>query len=268
MSTPVHELSPISKFIFSFISRLDSIGAETWDLRAVAITSAVIFLSFKLLGEKNNVFWEALVHSIVIGIGSGFVVYVNWYDAVAMTGMSEPLRSLQCKGPFTSLHRIIPAITQGYALCDIINGYNIGPAFLAHGICTFLVTTIFAMDPNSSSVLTPVLTMEISSIFLAVLRADFMTPTMKFWDQILFSFTFFLCRILLAPYLCFTTLKIWKDLKDDGDLCLPEYLFYVCAVFSAFFNCLNMYWFIKILKKMHRKVTKVESMSNVVQEGT
>ena len=52
----------------------------------------------------------------------------------------EPNGSFQeCTGPLTSLHRIIPAITQGYALCDIINGFHListglGPEHLAHGV--------------------------------------------------------------------------------------------------------------------------------------
>jgi hypothetical protein len=52
----------------------------------------------------------------------------------------EPFASLQkCLGPLTSLHRIIPAITQGYAVCDIVNGIHLlskglGPEFLAHGL--------------------------------------------------------------------------------------------------------------------------------------
>jgi len=52
----------------------------------------------------------------------------------------EPTGSLQeCAGPLTSLHRIIPAITQGYALCDIMQGFHLlstglGPEFIAHGV--------------------------------------------------------------------------------------------------------------------------------------
>lgn len=61
----------------------------------------------------------------------------------------EPQGSLQeCFGPLTSLHRIIPAITQGYAVCDIINGFHLlskglGPEFLAHGVGKYSMYSIW-----------------------------------------------------------------------------------------------------------------------------
>jgi len=108
------------------------------------------------IGHKRNIDWDALVHAIVTGVGSLSCVYLDYFASETLTGVREPLRSIgpACAGPLTSLHRIIPAITQGYALCDILNGFRLGPAFLAHGVMTLLVMIIFN-ESNASHLITP-----------------------------------------------------------------------------------------------------------------
>jgi hypothetical protein len=50
----------------------------------------------------------------------------------ALTGTAEPLRSILCHGPLTSLHRIVPAITMGYGVFDIIEGLSHGLDFVSY----------------------------------------------------------------------------------------------------------------------------------------
>lgn len=252
-------MSAMYSQIMSWIEYLDSYGAQDWDLRVVAMVSAVFLLTMRYtIGHKWNVDWDALVHAIISGIGSAVCIYLNFYAASNITGLNEPLGTIQCKGPLTSLHRIIPAITQGYAICDIINGWKLGPAFLAHGIGTFTIMTIFN-ELEASSIITPMLIMEVSTIVLAMLRCEFLTPTMQFITQALFAFLFFLCRILIAPYLCLdVVLKMNEHLGD----CYPRYIFYITLGFGAFFNGLNLFWFIKLVKKIMRKLKGEESISH------
>jgi len=177
-----------------------------------------------------------------------------------MTGVAEPLGSIQCNGALTSLHRIIPAITQGYAVCDIINGFRLGPAFLAHGIATFTVLGIFN-ELEASHILTPMLFMEVSTIVLSVVRADFFTPTMQLITQASFALLFFLCRIVVCPFINYEIITVMN--KHMGD-CFPRYLFYITLAFGGFFQCLNTFWFYKLVKKIERKLRGQESMD--VQE--
>jgi len=90
------------------------------------------------IGRKHEIDWDAFIHAILSGVGSAICVYLNVYAAVHMTGISgtfqisllyttelcerltfpftslESIGSLQeCNGPLTSLHRIVPALTQG-----------------------------------------------------------------------------------------------------------------------------------------------------------
>lgn len=251
-------MNSTSEKLLSFISVLDSYGAKEWPLRVVTATSAALFLGMRhSIGHKYQIDWDAFVHAILSGIGSSICVYLNIYAAVHMTGVTEPLGSIgHCNGPLTSLHRIIPAITQGYAVCDIINGLRLGPAFLAHGIAMFLLAAFFN-ELEASHILTPVLVMELSTIVLAILRADFFTPTMQFITQASFALLFFVSRILVGPYLYY---GIATTMFDHVATCFPRSVFYVTLSFGAFFHALNAFWFVKLVKKIRRKLSGAESM--------
>lgn len=212
-----------------------------------------------IVGHKYEVDWDALVHAIITGLGSAACVWLNVYASEEMTGTAEPLRSIQCADSLTSLHRILPAITQGYAVCDIINGFSLGGAFLAHGFATFTIMTIF-VELNATSIITPMLFMELSTILLACMRGSFWTPTMSIIIQALFSLSFFLSRIVITPILYFEIAITMYAHQGD---CYPRLLFYVTLLFGGFFNCLNAFWFMKIIKKIQRKFSGKESAGNV-----
>lgn len=175
---------------------------------------------------------------------------------------------MSCNGALTSLHRIIPAITQGtffqyticlqslnglskdtlynmssyqmylllgYAVCDIINGFRLGPAFLAHGIATFTVSAIFC-ELGASHILTPMLVMEISTIVLAILRAEFFSPKIQLITQATFAFLFFFCRIVVSPVVYYDIVRAMNQKFGD---CFPSYLYYVTLIFGMFFHFLN-----------------------------
>jgi len=250
-------LNSTSEVLLSLIGVLDSYGAAVWDLRTVTAASAAFFLGMRMtIGHKYEIDWDACVHAILSGFGSAICVYLNYYAAVNMTGITEPLGSMNCNGPLTSLHRIIPAMTQGYAICDIINGFRLGPAFLAHGIATFTVSAIFC-ELEASHILTPMMIMEVSTIVLAILRADFLTPTMQLITQASFALLFFVSRIIISPtvfYGIFTAMN-----TKFGD-CFPPYLYYITLGFGGFFHCLNAFWFFKLVKKIKKKLSGQESM--------
>mmetsp|Transcript_1659 Transcript_1659/g.3029 ORF Transcript_1659/g.3029 Transcript_1659/m.3029 type:complete len:261 (+) Transcript_1659:180-962(+) len=251
------ELNHTSEKLLSVIQLINSYGAETWDLRVVTATSAVFFLGMRAtVGHKYNIDWDAFVHAILSGVGSAICIYLNYYAAVHMTGITEPLGSMSCNGALTSLHRIIPAITQGYAVCDIINGFRLGPAFLAHGIATFTVSAIFC-ELGASHILTPMLVMEISTIVLAILRAEFLSPQMQLITQATFAFLFFFCRIVLSPVVYYDIVLAMNQKFGD---CFPAYLYYVTLIFGMFFHLLNGFWFYKLVLKIKRKLSGQESM--------
>jgi len=257
--------SSTSQFILSLISILDAYGAEEWDLRKVAaVTAAILLLMRMTIGHKYDVDWDALVHAFITGWGAVACVYLNIYSSEEISGVSEPLRSIQCAEPLTSLHRILPAITQGYAVCDIINGFSLGREFLAHGIATFTVMTIF-VELNASSIILPMLVMEISTILLACIRGTFWTSTMQIFIQALFAVSFFFCRVIFTPISYY---EIVTTMHTHQGHCYPRFLFYVTLLFGAFFNCLNAYWFIKILKKISRKFNGEEKMGDVSKSKT
>mmetsp|Transcript_26222 Transcript_26222/g.40094 ORF Transcript_26222/g.40094 Transcript_26222/m.40094 type:complete len:259 (-) Transcript_26222:212-988(-) len=251
-------MNSTSETLISFISVLDSYGAEEWPLRTVAATSAAFFLGMRYtIGHRNKVDWDACIHAIITGVGAAICVYLNVFAAEHMTGVAEPMGSIgHCNGPLTSLHRIIPAITQGYAVCDIINGFRLGPTYLAHGVATFSVSAAFN-ELGASHILTPMLIMEVSTMVLAVLRADFFTPTMQLVSQASFALFFFITRIVMSPVILYQIISTMLYHMAD---CFPNSVFWLTFFFGAFFTSLNVFWFFKLVKKIQGKLSGTDEM--------
>ncbi len=132
-----------------------------------------------------------------------------------------------------------PNNNKGYAVCDIINGFRLGPAYLAHGIATFTVVAIFN-ENNASHILTPMLIMEVSTIVLAMLRANFFTPLMQLISQATFALLFFVCRIIISPMVHYDISLNMVNSTKMGD-CFPALIFYTTIIFGLFFHGLNAF---------------------------
>ena len=142
----------------------------------------------------------------------------------------------------------------------------------------------------------PMLVMEVSTIILCILRADFFTPTMQMVTQASFAVLFFICRILIVPYIYYT--GVFTDMNHNLGSCFPRSLYHITLLFGAFFNGLNLFckwtelamhrWsfvrtnnltfplslrllsrfvlgFYKLSKKIHRKLTGKEAIGNTAR---
>jgi hypothetical protein len=77
--------------------------------------------------------------------------------------MTEPLGTVLCHGPLTSLHRVLPTASVGYSVFDLIDGMVLGPAFMAHGAVMFMFST-YVMEVNKNEVLAIMLALEVSCL--------------------------------------------------------------------------------------------------------
>jgi len=104
------------------------------------------------------------------------------------------------------------------------------------------------------------LLMEASTPFLTIVRAEFFTPMMAAVNQAMFMLSFFAFRIVITPYLWYQIMVHMFKLRKTKEFqeCFPWYFMPVCLAFGMFFNCLNGYWFIKIVKKARRKILGIE----------
>jgi TLC domain len=258
----IEGLDPLTRVILSLIAVLDRCGAWTWNLRLVGAATAVILLLIRqALHKKRGVDWYPLAHAIVTAFGSLMCVYLDVYAAQALTGTPEPLRSCQCQPPLTSLHRILPAITMGYSLFDILDGMTISIAFALHGAATLSIMAFFC-ELDRPHIITPMLLMEVSTVFLTVVRADFFSTTVAALNQACFALNFFAFRIVIVPFLWGKLMLAMYEQKDTADFvnCFPPYFLGVCFGFGMFFNILNAYWWIKIVQKIQRKISGVEKV--------
>jgi len=260
-SAALQPLTPLATSILEGIAVLDDWGAWEWNLRFVAVlTAGALWLVRRALGKKRGVDWYAFVHAVLTATGSLACVYLDVASSESFEPhVPEPLRSCRCSGPLTSLHRILPAITMGYSLFDFLDGITISVDFALHGSATLFVMAFYC-EIGAPHFITPMLLMEVSTVFLTVVRADFFTERMAMANQLLFALNFFLFRLVVVPLVWLKHIVVMAEERTSDTFreCFPPYFFPVSLVFGVFFHLLNAYWFVKIAKKARRKITGIE----------
>lgn len=246
-----------TRAILAVCQSLDDYGARHWNLRWVAVVFAGMFLAVKLImGKKRGIEWYSLVHSLITGWGSLACVYLDF-------AFEEPLRSIsQCQQPLTTLHRILPAVTMGYSLLDMADGLATQSfEFALHGLATLTIMAFFC-EIGFPQLVTPMLLMEVSSVFLNLVRADFFTMSMNVINQMFFALSFFAFRVLLVPYIWTTAMQTaWNESSSEKfQSCFPSNFFKVCIPIGIFFHSLNAYWFVKVVKKARKKFLGIEKI--------
>jgi len=129
---------------------------------------------------------------------------------------------------------------------------------------------LYFLHYQATHIVVVFLIMEVSTIFLTIVRAEFFTNKMALANQLVFASTFFLFRIVLSPFLWFQLLQTMAQTKDRNEYqdCFPSTLFGVSVIFGILFHLLNLYWFVKIVKKAKRKLTGTEHIkaNNALEE--
>lgn len=243
---------------------LDQRGAWAWNSRLVGIFTSLFLLGVRIIFQKKRgIDWYALTHAVTSTTGAATCLYLDWMASEHLTGVAEPLRSIHsCQGPLTSLHRILPAMTMGYALFDLLDGLSISVDFALHGAVTLAEMVLFVELMDAPQIIAPMLIMEGSTIFLNLVKADFLSKAASITIQFSFVSMFFICRLLLFPLIWFKLMSaIWQQrsaLAAPLQDCYPAYFPYVCFLFGMFYNCINLYWFRKIVRKVQRRWKGVE----------
>jgi len=259
-------IGTISVYFLSFIQTFDELtDAPSWSQssRYIAITSAVTLAIILKLSKRNyNVNWCSYAHAFATGGLSFICVWLNVFAAEPLTGMTEPLGSVLCKGPLTTIHSIIPAITMGFGVFDLIEGIGMGKLdFILHGVATFLVMAYFC-EVGVPEIIVPMLLMELSTLNLVFMGASFMTHASMFVNIGIFSVNFLIYRLIVCPYLWWGIFTATWDNRynPESQACLPWHFTYVTFFFGMFFNCLNLFWWHKIMRKLYYKLTGIEDL--------
>lgn len=270
MLEPTVEVSsaPMTNWLLQQISYLDDAGAWEWNLRWTSLVWLLTFAAMRLtLAERGGINWYALLHAIIAGLGGVVCAYLSFVSAEYMTGTPEPLGTALCHGPLTSLHRILPTVSVGYSVFDLLDGLHLGADFLSHGAVMFLFSA-YIMEVDKNQVLAVMLTLEVSTIFLDLIRAKFFTPRMAMANMLLFVITFFLCRIVFGPYAIYQHASVLYSVgREQSQHCLPRGFDHIILVTGIFFNVLNFFWFYKILRKLKRKLTGTEGIKDTNRLG-
>lgn len=94
------------------------------------------------------------------------------------------------------------------------------------------------------------------------MKAPILSETSLAINMAFFTFTFFLFRIFICPYLWWGIFSNTWQHRDDptSQACLPWHFKYVVFVFGMFFNTLNAFWAYKIILKVRRKLNGQEKV--------
>jgi hypothetical protein len=80
--------------------------------------------------------------------------------------------------------------------------------------------------------------------------------------QASFAILFFIFRVVFVPFVWF---KLMMTMNEQRSLpvyqdCFPPYFMPFAFGFGMIFHCLNAFWFIKIVKKIRRKMLGIEGV--------
>jgi len=254
-----------AKFLGLIQSFDDLTGAKDWATSSAKIgifSVVVLTVIHKVVGKAFDVNWCSWFHACVVGFMSFVASWLNLFAAEALTGTPEPLGGVLCKGPLTTWHSIVPAITMGYGIFDLKEGILLGkPDFIMHGVATLSIMLYFCFY-GVPEIIMPMLLMEISTINLVFMGATkYMSELTNILNIIVFTLSFIIFRMIVCPKLWWDIfVETWRHRENpESQACLPPHFTYVVFVFGMFFNCLNTFWMTKIYKKMMRKLSGTEN---------
>mmetsp|Transcript_22357 Transcript_22357/g.50748 ORF Transcript_22357/g.50748 Transcript_22357/m.50748 type:complete len:131 (+) Transcript_22357:470-862(+) len=120
---------------------------------------------------------------------------------------------------------------------------------------------MFFCENDIGQIISPFLTMEISTVHLAFLKANFSDSTVGIHLG-LFVISFFLFRLILCPYLWWGIVRVlfFSEESQTATDCLPLNFQYYWLLIGLTFNLLNGFWGVKIILKVLRKVRGSETM--------
>ena len=105
--------------------------------------------------------------------------------------------------------------------------------------------------------------LQISTVHLNLLRAEFFNQNAAMVNMLAFVLTFFLSRLVYGPFSMFKHSYLLYTIgrtDERSQQCLPPGLDHVILIASIFFTVLNTFWFYKILKKLKRKLKGKEGV--------
>jgi len=247
--------------ILAINSALVSTGVSELNPWAVAGFSAIFFFAVnQIVGVYVN-----LTYDIFTSIGAMMCIYIDYSISDSASFASLPIGITGCNGPTTPLHNILPAVTMGYSMFELHNARSDSRDIVLHAAVLLAVMGIVC-ELGYQYMVTSMLIMQTSTIFLFFIRRDYANETLNIIMQVLFLLSFFVTRFLVAPY--FWSLFLLFHLKSlrEEDQCFPNLFLIVVLLFGLIFHGLNAFWLGKIVKKVTRKLKNLEMLGDTHME--
>ena len=227
------------------------------DYRIIASSSAIFWTAVRLLlGKTGSVDWYAVLHAVITAIGSILCIYFDLHASeIDPKGTPEPLRSIRCASALTVLHTLLPIVSLGYAVHDLVDGIYLKRAdFFAHGLF-LMVCLVIVCEMGAPHLVVAGLVMELSTLPLNLLKVQWSRPSYMLANATVLVLTFFLGRIVAFPWLWARWIDTFREEHAKGEpMCYPSHFIYIVVAFGSVFHVLNFYWFALIVRGIWRKL--------------
>lgn len=230
--------------------------ADFSNYRAIAATSALCFVTIRLVvGKKGGVEWDSFLHALVVSAGVVRTLYVDFSTADQIHLFLLPPQMMGCQNSSATLAKLIPAVSLGYAIFDLLEGFSRGPSFVMHGVA-YVSVLVIVCEFGLQHTLIPALLLELSTIFFTLTPVTHLGKAFQLMTMLAFALSFFVVRLVLFPTVWAMFLRTAYVNADS--LCFPRQFMHVVVLFGIFFHLLNVFWSIKLMKKIIRQLSGVE----------
>lgn len=233
------------------------------------IFSIIMGQRYTSLPKNTKLNFDVHVTSMVQCIVSILILIPHLFNPHFNNRLDDPLSSLTGTTPFGGM---VCAVTVGYFLWDVyvcIRHYAIfGVGFLFHGFAAMYAYAC-GFVPYCQPWAGPFLVFEISTPFVNINWFASKLPAGTFSDKtivingLLLIITFFTARIIWGFLLIY---KLASDMFLTWGI-VPSFLPLSMLILNFFLNCLNVFWFLKMLMIARKKIAGKETARQAAKEA-
>eukprot|EP00940_MAST-03C_sp_MAST-3C-sp2_P001651 g1651.t1 len=209
------------------------------------------FLSRKkiMTSGTRRFYLSAVIHHLLTSVPALYVLFVE--SEVAAT--KEPERSFRCLGPVSIVSSLLPPLSLGYGVHDLIDGYRRRDvSVLIHGsLLTSGLVILLHLDVAHHIV--RIFTINISSFFLNLRALDFGTRSNVAVD-LMFVASFAILRAIVLPMWWIQFLSFaHRTPATTWGTCMSWGVVRGAILGGMILHSLNFYWLYRIVMRAYER---------------
>ena len=187
--------------------------------------------------------YVSLCHSTFSSILALYILFYRHSLWIPPSSYSDPIEDCD----------IVFSISYGYFLWDVYISFRYPHPidFKIHALFCTVIYSFALFTPYLHRPAIIVLLFEISTIFLHSSRiaSNYKHTVCERFSNLLFAATFFIFRIIIGSFVTYEmwAIFVFKSVDVDHEQ-VPQWFYQTVLFINLLFHCLNIYWFIQIIK--------------------